>query len=74
MLNNYKKLEELNKKLYRANKTIITLCNYLNKCTDNEKALKKANIELVKAKKFIEFENDKEKLLNKIIEFYKKNE
>lgn len=68
MFYNYKKLEELNKKLYKTNKTIITLCNYLNKCTDNEKALKKANTELVKAKKFIEFENNKEKLLNKILD------
>lgn len=52
--------------IYKANKTIITLCNYILKLTDHEKALKKATKELKKAKKYINQENDIDDLLRKI--------
>ncbi len=74
MFYEYEEVEKLNKKLYKANKTIVTLCNYLNKLTNDEKALKKANKELIKAKKFIKFEDDKVKLLDKMMKFYTENE
>lgn len=74
MVNLYERLEKSQKDLYKANKTIITLCNYLNKSSNDPKALKRANKELEKSKNFIERENLKEKLLTKLIELSEDNE
>lgn len=56
------------KAIVNANKTIITLCNYINKLTNDEKALKRASAELKKAQKALEREETTDKLMGSIVE------
>lgn len=56
------------KAIVKANQTIISLCKYITKITDDEKALKKANAEIKKAQRAIEREETTDKLMGKIIE------
>ncbi|MCU9810070.1 hypothetical protein LEQ06_19180 [Paraclostridium sp. AKS46] len=65
-MNKFEQVLKDRQDIYKANKTIITLCNYILKLTDDEKALKKATKELKKAKKYIEHENDIDDLLRMI--------
>lgn len=65
-MSRYEQLLEDRHDIYKANKTIITLCNYILKLTNDEKALKKATKELKKAKKYIKHENDIDDLLRMI--------
>lgn len=65
-MNRFEQVLKDRQDIYKANKTIITLCNYILKLTDDEKALKKATKELKKAKKYIKHENDIDDLLRMI--------
>ena len=56
------------KAVVKANKTIVSLCNYIAKLTDNEKAIERANSEKKKALKAIEKEEMTDKLLGSIVE------
>lgn len=56
------------KAIISANKTIVTLCKYITKLTDDERALRKAETEIKKAQSVLEREKNMDKLLDKITE------
>ena len=56
------------KAIISANKTIITLCNYIAKLTEDDKALKKAAAEIKKARKVLERDESIDNVLGKLVD------